>query len=158
AFGCGSEPSSGELFSPSPQTGASGERTDGTSTTGGGADSALPVPGGSFALGRSASGADACPVDQECHPSELPEHPVDVSSFWLDATEVSVVMFRDWVSAYGSEPPAISPGVGRLTSLPGSGWRAEYTAILPSDRAALVVALACHPDATYSEQPGPNDP
>ena len=158
ALGCGSEPSSGELFAPSLQTGASGERTDGASTTGSETDPALPVDGGRFAMGRSASGADACPVDQECHASELPEHPVDVPSFRLDETEMSVVMFRDWVNAYGRDPPTITPGQGRLASLPGSGWRAEYTAMLPSDRAALVVALACDPDATYSEQPGPNDP
>lgn len=129
----------------------------GASATGADAGSALVVPGGVFAMGRSQSGSDACPADQECHPSEQPEHDVAVATFRLDATEVSVALFRNWVDTYGSSPPVIASGTGRVVSLPGSGWQAEYAQSLPPDRASLLASLACDADATYSEESGASD-
>ena len=117
----------------------------GTECRGGNCCTALPVAGGSFPMGRSSSGTDACPTGQTCGISEQPEHPVTVSGFSLDKYEVTVGRFRRFVDAYPSSRPAT--GAGTHPQIAGTGWQSAWDANLPADRATLVSNLKC--DATY---------
>ena len=50
------------------------------------------IPGGEFAMGG---------VGPEAQPEEFPVHPVRVDGFWMDATEVTVARFKEFVAATG---------------------------------------------------------
>ncbi|HQY59964.1 MAG TPA: SUMF1/EgtB/PvdO family nonheme iron enzyme [Polyangiaceae bacterium] len=83
----------------------------------------LVVPGGTFPMGRSEAGTDACPPATFCASDDQPEHAVTVSSFVLDTFEVTVGRFRAFVDAYGGPPAAgvytpgkIRGGLARLAS------------------------------------------
>jgi hypothetical protein len=80
------------------------------------------VPGGTFPMGRSVGGSDACPpgLDICGGTNEQPEHPVTVSSFALDTFEVTVGRWRTFVNAYTGKPPAAGAGAHPLIG--GSGW------------------------------------
>lgn len=108
----------------------------------------LPVPGGTFLMGRAERGRDAF---AEGSPEETPEHEARVSPFWLDRHEVTVGRFRRFVES-GAWPPA--PGAGTHPRVPGSGWRAEWDETLPASRAALIAELRCGTEnETWTDAP-----
>lgn len=120
---------------------------------------ALPVPGGTFAMGRSLAGSDAasCVV---CENDELPEHPATVSAFTLDRYEVTVGRFRRFVADFEAWRRAghPAPGEGEHPRIPGSGWLAEWEAHLPVDQAALLGDVTAQNGAsTWSDEPGEAD-
>jgi formylglycine-generating enzyme len=98
------------------------------------------VSGGTFPMGRSAAGTDACPGGQTCWADEQPEHNVTVSSFHLDAYEVTVGRFRRYVRNYSGPPAA---GAGAHPAIAGSGWNASWNSALPPDQASLIAGLKC---------------
>lgn len=111
----------------------------------------LPVPGGSFMMGRSRTGTDwTASFDGIGDDDELPEHSVTVDSFSLDKHEVTVGRFREFVAAYDGSPPA--PGAGAHPSIPGTGWDSAWDASLPATQAALIakVSGAGHQDLDYT--------
>ena len=88
----------------------------------------IPVDGGGFAMGRAENGSDQCPCYVLCPDDETPEHNVSVSSFSLDAFEVTVGRFRAFLAAY---PPPLAPGDGAHPLIKDSGWNEQWNAMLP---------------------------
>ncbi len=90
------------------------------------------IPGGTFAMGRSvqAAGSDAWAGGEA---SEIPEHEATVSSFYLDAFEVTVGRFRRFASEYPTwlQEAGLVPGDGAIPSVEGSGWSAHFVNQLP---------------------------
>lgn len=115
----------------------------------------LAVSAGSFPMGRSDGGTDACPKDWTCSPAEMPEHEVSTSAFWLDRFEVTVARFRPFYEGYPPELPAA--GAGAHPQIEGSGWQASFAADLPASREQLLEELACDEGATFDPASGPRD-
>jgi len=113
------------------------------------------VDGGSYPMGRSASGSDACPPEQSCAPGEAPEHTVSVSSFWLDRFEVTVARLRIFYDAYPLALPTEGSGAHPLVL--GSGWQSEFAAALPDSRQELLSQLSCGEQATFTPEPGAHE-
>lgn len=113
------------------------------------------VPGGSFAMGRSQSGGDACPDAQSCPSAETPEHDATVSGFSMDVFEVTVGRFRQFVEAF--DDLEFAPGAGAHPSIANSGWRSAWNAELPDDSSAFEELLSCDADASYTAEAGDND-
>lgn len=101
----------------------------------------LPVPGGTFPMGRSVSGADAYDLD---YPEEQPEHDVTVAGFTMNKYEVTVGRFRTFVGQYDGTPPM--EGAGENPSVAGSGWQSAWNGNLPVSKDALLAKLKCDPD------------
>lgn len=103
--------------------------------------------GGSYPMGRSITGTDAYASG---HASELPEHTVTVTDFYLDVYEVTVGRFRAFVES----------GVWKLVADAGmrasnSGWNTSWNSQLPSSIAEWNSRLSCHPtEATWTTNPG----
>jgi formylglycine-generating enzyme required for sulfatase activity len=116
----------------------------------------LLVPGGTFPMGRSAAGTDACPANMSCFSSEQPEHSVTISDYYLDVFEVTVGRFRKFVTQYDGTPPAI--GAGANPKIGGSGWLGSWNASLPATQAALITSVgSCGQSTTWTAQPGNNE-
>ena len=108
--------------------------------------------GGPFRMGRSESGADACP-DATCSPLELPEHERIVAPFALDTFEVTVGRFRAFVENFDGVPPG--EGAGAHPKIPATGWSSAWNGELPTSGGELRKRLAC--DATlapWTDAPG----
>jgi formylglycine-generating enzyme len=75
-----------------------------------------------------------------------------VAEFRLDAYEVTVGRFRRFAAEYDGWIAAGNPviGAGENPNVPTSGWRAEWTASLPADRAALESAVTCTGRPTWT--------
>ena len=99
------------------------------------------VPGGTYPMGRSASGTDAYAGQAD----EQPEHDVTVSDFYLDTYEVTVGRFRKFVEAFDGTPP--SDGAGAHPLIVGTGWQAAWNANLASSQVELQSNVKC--SATY---------
>lgn len=100
---------------------------------------ALNVPGGSFNRLNDAA------------------FPATVSDFRLDKYEVTVGRFRAFVNAgKGMKTSAPAEGAGAHPKIPGSGWKAAYTAMLTDN---LSDAVKCDPALynAYTDAPGAND-
>src|SRR6185503_8188479 len=69
---------------------------------------------------------------------------------------ITVGRFRAFVEAYpGSKP---KPGNGAHPLITGSGWDMMWDGSLPSDKAALTMALKCDSTyATWTDAPGVNE-
>lgn len=94
----------------------------------------LPVPGGTFNRGNSAS------------------YPATVGAFRLDQYEVTVARFRAFVEAglgVSTNPPA--PGAGAHPRIVASGWVPEWNGELAASTAALKARLA---GGTWTDAPG----
>lgn len=104
------------------------------------------VPGGSFPMGRSLTGADAFAGGSI---EELPEHNATVSDFRLDRFEVTVGRIRRWVRQYAGPP---SVGAGAHPRIAGSGWQAAWNSQLPASAEELERSLYCNA-STYTMQP-----
>ena len=74
------------------------------------------VPGGTFPMGRSASGSDAFGGGDD---DEIPEHDATVDHYYLDTFEVTVGRFRAFVDAW---PLPLPVGAGAHPYHPASGW------------------------------------
>ncbi len=90
--------------------------------------SALAVPGGTFPMGRSESGADAySSAEPSLQPNSLeqPEHAVTLKPYALDKYEVTVGRFARFLLAYDSWRKRGFPhaGDGASPNLSGSGWK-----------------------------------
>jgi len=113
------------------------------------------VPGNTFPMGRG-NGSDAY---SQGGSDELPEHSATVSSFHLDAFEVTVGRFRKFLQAYdGTAPP---DGSGANPNVAGTGWQSVWNANLLASSAALASAIKCSPTLqTWTDTPGAreNDP
>ncbi len=101
----------------------------------------LPIPGGTFQMGRSENGADSCPSYGYCIGEDQPEHTATVSAFSLDAYEVTVGRFRRFVDVYDGVPPAA--GAGAHPKIPGSGWKKEWNYRLPGTSESLNADVSC---------------
>jgi sulfatase modifying factor 1 len=126
---------------------------DGTSVS---CCSADPIQPGSFLMGRSNNGTDACPAGVTCPDNDQPEHEASVSRYQLDTFEVTVSRFRQFVAGYDGTPPAAGAGAHPL--IESSGWNSEWDSQLPASRGALRTALLCsETDATWTDEPGANE-
>lgn len=115
------------------------------------------VPGGTFPMGRSTSGTDACPTGFSCDLDEVPEHAVTVPDFRLDTLEVTVGRFRKFVAAYGT-PIAVTPADGAGAGPNGGGWQSRWNVELPADEVTLrsrITAAGCLPN--WTNQPASNE-
>ena len=103
----------------------------GTNCTGLSCCDSIAIPGGTFPMGRSASGTDACPPSTTCWANEQPEHSATVSPFKLDRFKVTVGRFRRFVAAYDSwvRPAA---GDGANPAVAGTGWQSSWNTMLPT--------------------------
>lgn len=68
-----------------------------------------------------------------------PDYPATVSPFLMDTFEVTVGRFRSWVESTGGNLRASAPaaGAGAHPKVQNSGWRAEWSALLPASRAEI---------------------
>jgi formylglycine-generating enzyme required for sulfatase activity len=90
-------------------------------------------------MGRSVSGSDSFNGEYELPPytvpeNEVPEHPAHVSDFYLDTFEVTVG-FRKFFEQYPASLPVQGDGAHPLVS--GSGWSADWNALMPVTKAEL---------------------
>lgn len=102
-------------------------------------------------MGRSISGADACPSGTICFPEEEPEHNVTVSDFYLEEYEVTVGRFREFVQQYDGTPP--SDGAAAHPLIAGSGWQSTWNTNLASSQATLISNLKCLQYSTWRDTP-----
>lgn len=82
------------------------------------------VPGGPSWVGCD----DA--VDPLCYPEEKPIHPVQLSSFWIDRTEVSFARYDECVAAGTCRPSKLENtygGVGEANPVVGVNWPMAVT-------------------------------
>jgi sulfatase modifying factor 1 len=100
----------------------------------------IVVPGGTFPMGRSASGTDAYSGG---YSDEQPEHNATVASFALDTYEVTVGRFRKFVQAYDGTPPP--EGAGAHPLIAGTGWQSAWNTSMPATQAALMTNIKCTP-------------
>lgn len=78
-----------------------------------------------------------------------------VSAFRLDELEVTVGRFRRFVEEFEGAP---APGAGAHAELGASGWRSEWDASLPADRAALRQSLRCGAEwETWTDERGEHE-
>ncbi len=110
-------------------------------------------------MGRSLNGSDAFAQGADI---ELPEHPAQVSAFYLDTFEVTVARFRPFVQAYPDSLP--KDGQGAHPKKPGTGWQSAWLDHLPKTRAEFesydLACMGTYPPpsfikATYTAEPGP---
>jgi formylglycine-generating enzyme required for sulfatase activity len=98
------------------------------------------VPAGEFTMG-SASG------DALAHDDERPQHPVWVSAFWMDETEVTNAHFAAFAAATGYQSMAERTGEGLVfqvasgewAAVPGADWRH------PAGPASSISGLEAYP-------------
>ena len=114
----------------------------------------LLVPGGTFMMGRSIDGTDACPPSITCNANELPEHTATVGDFYLDTFEVTVGRFRKFVANY--QKPKV--GDGAHPKIQRTGWRTAWNDSLPLTAAQLSPIVGClKGDRTWTAEPGVNE-
>lgn len=84
--------------------------------------------------------------------------PATISDFRLDKYEVTVGRFRSFVNAgMGTQAHVPAPGDGARANIPGSGWDAAWSAKLLIDKNALLSALKCGFDYTWTDAHGTNE-
>ena len=113
----------------------------GTECQGNSCCSNILVPGGTFPMGRSVSGTDACPSGMSCYPQDQPEHDATVSDFYLDEYEVTVGRFRKFVEQFDGTPPP--DGAAAHPVIAGTGWQSAWNTSLAASQAALMTNLKC---------------
>ncbi|MBI5531085.1 MAG: formylglycine-generating enzyme family protein [Deltaproteobacteria bacterium] len=92
------------------------------------------LEGGEFIMG--------CTVPEQGDYDEYPQHSAKVTSFRLDAYEVTVGRFRKFVDAFGDGwRPMV--GAGKHPLIDGSFWQEDWYAKLPPTREALIENLKC---------------
>lgn len=126
---------------------------DGKQCSGIGCCDSFFLTGFAYPMGRSTAGSDAFSGGK---PAEIPEHNATVASFYLDALEISVGRFRAFVDAYDTTPRPLD-GAGAHPRVPGSGWQAGWSPLMPATAADLRARLACGAVATWTDTPGANE-
>jgi len=133
----------------------------GTECNGESCCTSLPVPAGTFPMGRGTETCSnctaGCPGGMTCTADETPEHSVTVSAFSLDKYEVTVGRFRRYVEAYdalNAPPPTNS---GAHPNIPGTAWQAAWNGNLPADSTQLQKNISgpsgtiCQPYQTWTK-------
>jgi formylglycine-generating enzyme required for sulfatase activity len=112
----------------------------------------LIVDGGTFARSHDRA-TDAMYPDTT--------HPATLSTFFLDRYEVTVGRFRAFVDAgNGTQqaPPPTGAGARPLNGMPArGGWEAVWNSSLEGDKPAMLAALNCDLEATWTDTPGTNE-
>ena len=116
----------------------------------------LEVPGGTFYEGYDASGDGMFPSMA---------YLATVSSFHLDAYEVTVARFRAFLAAgQGTQASPVAVGAGAHAAIANSGWQAAWNAGLAADTPSLIAGIkACNGDGssssftTWTDTPGANE-
>ena len=117
---------------------------------------AIAMPGGTYPMGRSLSGADAYSTTNT---SELPEHEAQVAAFALDKYEVTVGRFREFTNHYSDWRSAGHPasGEGADPNAENTGWGQSWSPAvsdLPASGSDLATAIACDPSfQTWTDSP-----
>jgi formylglycine-generating enzyme required for sulfatase activity len=108
----------------------------------------IGVLGGTFTQGNNAGMT-----------GEAPAHSATVSSYQLEEFEVTVGRFRKFVAAYIDNTAANAPqsGAGANPSIAGTGWNTAWNSLLPASPAALITALKCDANASWTDTPGANE-
>ena len=123
----------------------------GTECNGESCCTSIPVPAGTFPMGRGAETCsnctNGCPGGMTCNADEMPEHNVTVSAFSLDKYEVTVGRFRRFVDANDkmNAPPPVNGGAN--PNISGTGWWAAWNGNMPANAAAFKSSLKC--DSIY---------
>lgn len=113
----------------------------------------VTVPGGTFPMGRSASGSDA---HIDGFDDEQPEHDTSVSDYSLDRFEVTVGRLRRFVDQYTGAP--LADGTGAHPLIADSGWRSAWNTELPASREELLLQLnELRPFCNWTDSPGDNE-
>jgi formylglycine-generating enzyme required for sulfatase activity len=152
---------------------AEGGVTDGSPVDGGGGDDAQeedasiplgPTEPGCVGLTAQCDGQSCCEADNvpggTFNRINNPAFPATVSAFRLDRFEVVVGRFRAFVNAgFGTKKRPPAEGAGAHPNIPGSGWKAEFNALLTDSKEDFVGAIQCDQSLydAYSEIPGKND-
>jgi len=147
----------GAIPPPNPATSCQEEAsTCGTGDTKASCCDAKLVTGGEFGMGRSNDGPDMCPTEYLCYAAEQPEHTVTVSSYWLDAFEVTVGRFRKFFDEYDGHPPKV--GSGAHPRIKSSGWQKDWNNELPWSQEELRKTLNCDDNRqTWSDEPSDDE-
>ncbi len=161
---CGSSDSTPQTVEPGAdaavgiQAGPSCAAMSGQECAGASCCESLLLPGGTFPMGRSDNGTDACPsYGPVCWDSDKPEHDATVSAFYLDRFEVTVGRFRAFVDQYDGTPPAQDAGAHPLIA--ASGWKSAWNGFLPVSKEEMIAALnpttnTCPEHKTWRDAPG----
>jgi formylglycine-generating enzyme required for sulfatase activity len=70
-------------------------------------------------------------------------YPATIGDFRLDRYEITVARMRRYVEAYDLPASRPRPGDGAHPALPGSGWRSEWSELLPANQSVLIDLLSC---------------
>lgn len=111
----------------------------------------IPVPGASFSRGCDADCAKICAPPAEGFRAT-------VGAFALDAFEVTVTRFRNFVVAYPNSKPA--PGEGKNPRNPDDrGWQDAWNEHLPAGQAELRAQLetSCDESRAWTAEVGANE-
>lgn len=113
---------------------------------------ASPITGGTFFRSHDAA-ADGM--------YSSTSYPATVSPFVLDRFEVTVGRFRKFVEAgLGTQanPPPSGAGARRLNGMAGrGGWDTSWNASLAADAGALIAAVKCNANMSWTDTPGANE-
>jgi formylglycine-generating enzyme required for sulfatase activity len=117
----------------------------------------LVVPAtASFPMGCTLAEDTSCNFFDD---GEEPEHSLAMSSFALDAFEVTVGRFRAFVNAFDGTPPP--SGAGADPNVPGSGWDTSWNptwSSLDGSQAMLTSNLSCDlTHLTWTDTAGPHE-
>jgi len=114
------------------------------------------VPGGTFPMGRCELESCSDFICVGCGQSEIPEHAVTLSHFYMDKYEVTVGRFRAFVHDYNGSPPAV--GAAAHAQIDGTGWQSAWNTELAPDQATLEAGLHCASDfPTWTSAIGENE-
>jgi len=92
------------------------------------------VQGGDFIMGRTEEVPGGNPAD-------MPPHPVEVSSFFMDKFEVTVGRFRQFIRASDKWLPPI--GSGAHPAIPSTGWNSVWDVEVGQDARDLLGGVEC---------------
>ncbi|MFI5298445.1 MAG: formylglycine-generating enzyme family protein [Polyangiales bacterium] len=122
----------------------------------------IAIPGGTFEMGRSATGKNRCPATpdlapaDQCEGDETPEHSMTLSAYKLDRFEVTVGRFRRFVDAFDFSA-GLPTGAGATSVVAGSGWPSGVNQYLPASRAALETFFGTSSKVTWTSTVGANE-
>jgi sulfatase modifying factor 1 len=133
-------------------------------------DARVVGPDGSTTLLSCATGGGGTCPDGDCCQSPLVpggtfnrdnngSFPATISDFKLDRFKVTVGRFRTFINANGpatiDNPPAA--GVGAHPKIASSGWDSSWNPFLHANETALISAVKCDPNATWTDAVGANE-
>ncbi len=141
------------------------KNSDATACRGESCCNSILVSGGTFPMGRSTDGTDACLATWECGQDvgDQPEHTARVRAYYLDKYEVTVSRYRAFLDAYdawllGGHPASDE---GNFQGSPGTGWQPKWlSALAPlsfNEAYGLSSFAETDHDQTWSDAPGATD-